>query len=146
MENEQPERPNTVAGLIEKRAYLAGLMKHHRAELRKVICDLDHVDATIRMFDPDADVRRVARYPTKHRATKGEASRFVLLLLKRATVPLTSLDIVMAQIKDRRLNADDQTIVLMRKRVGATLTAQQRLGVVKSIPQEGRYKGWALVR
>lgn len=67
-------------------------------------------------------------------------------MLKSATEPLTSLDIVMAQIKARRLKADDQTIVLMRKRCGTTLSAQQRLGVVKSIPQEGRYKGWVLVR
>jgi hypothetical protein len=98
------------------------------------------------MFDPAADVSRVVRYPTKHRATKGEASRFILLMLKNATAPLTSLDIVKAQIKARGLNADDQTVVTMRKRVGATLSAQQRLGVVRSIPQAGPYKGWELVR
>ncbi|MDP1630194.1 MAG: hypothetical protein Q8L66_02095 [Caulobacter sp.] len=146
MENAKPHRPNTLAGLIEKRAELAGMVKFHRAELRKVICDLDHVDATIRMFDPNADVSRIVRYPTKHRATKGEASRFVLLMLKNATAPLTSLDIVRAQIKARGLKADDQTIVMMRKRVGATLSAQQRIGVVRSIPQVGPYKGWELVR
>jgi hypothetical protein len=144
--NAKPDRPNTVAGLVEKRAHLAGMMKYHRAELRKIICDLDHVDATIRLFDPQADVRKVSRYPTKHRATKGEASVFVLKMLKAATAPLTSLDIVRAVIKARGLNADDETVVLMRKRVGATLSAQQRLGFVKSIPQEGRYKGWILVR
>lgn len=146
MENAKPERPNTLAGLVEKRAQLAGMLNYHRAEIRKVICDLDHIDATIRMFDPDADVSRVVRYPTKHRATKGEASRFILLMLKKATAPLTSLDIVQAQIKARGLKADDQTVVLMRKRVGATLSAQQRLGVVRSIPQPGPYKGWELVR
>ena len=66
------ERPNTVAGLLEKRAELAALVKFHQAELRKVVCDLDHLDATIRLFDPDADISRVKRYPTKHRAFKGE--------------------------------------------------------------------------
>ena len=146
MEDTKPHRPNTLAGLIEKRAQLAGMLKFHRAEARKIICDLDHIDATIRMFDPNADVSRIVRYPTKHRATKGEASRFVLLMLKKATEPLTSLDIVKAQIKARGLKADEQTVVLMRKRVGATLTAQQRLGVIKSIPQEGGYKGWVMVR
>jgi hypothetical protein len=145
MEN-KPERPNTVAGLLEKRAHLAGMIKFHRAELRKVICDLDHVDATIRMFDANADITRVARYPTKHRATKGQASIFVLRMLKVADRPLTSLEIVHAQIKARGLKADEETVVLMRKRVGATLTAQQSLGYVRSIPMEGRYKGWELVR
>jgi hypothetical protein len=145
MEN-KPERPNTIAGLLEKRAQLAGMIKFHRAELRKVICDLDHVDATIRMFDANADISRVARYPTKHRATKGQASVFVLRMLKAADRPLTSLEIVHAQIKARSLKADEETVVLMRKRVGATLTAQQSLGYVRSIPMEGRYKGWELVR
>ncbi|MFT4254158.1 MAG: hypothetical protein QM608_16955 [Caulobacter sp.] len=142
----KPERPNTIAGLLEKRAQLAGMLKFHRAELRKVTCDLDHIDATIRMFDATADIRRVARYPTKHRATKGEASIFVLRMLKAADRPLTSLEIVQAQIKARGLKADDETVVLLRKRVGATLTAQQSQGVVRSIPMEGRYKGWELVR
>ena len=142
----KPERPNTIAGLLEKRAQLAGMIKFHRAELRKVICDLDHIDATIRMFDANADISRVARYPTKHRATKGQASVFVLRMLKAADRPLTSLEIVHAQIKARGLKADEETVVLMRKRVGATLTAQQSLGYVRSIPMEGRYKGWELVR
>lgn len=145
MEN-KPERPNTIAGLLEKRAQLAGMIKFHRAELRKVVCDLDHIDATIRMFDANADISRVARYPTKHRATKGQASVFVLRMLKAADRPLTSLAIVHAQIKARGLKADEETVVLMRKRVGATLSAQQRLGYVRSIPMEGRYKGWELVR
>ncbi len=146
MEEHKPERPNTIAGLVDKRAELAALVKFHRAELRKIVCDLDHVDATIRMFDPNADTSRVKRYPTKHRAQKGEMARFVLLALKRATAPITSLEITQAQIKARGLKADDQTLVLMRKRVGACLTASKAQGLVRSIPSEGPYKGWELVR
>lgn len=142
----KPERPNTIAGLLDKRAELAALVKFHRAELQKITCDLDHVDATIRLFDPNADTSRVKRYPTKHRAQKGEMARFVLVMLKQATAPLTSLEITQAQIKARGLKADDQTVVLMRKRVGACLTAHQAKGLVRSIPMEGPYKGWELVR
>ncbi|HEY3695294.1 hypothetical protein [Phenylobacterium sp.] len=142
----RPERPNTIAGLIDKRAELAALLKFHRAELRKIICDLDHVDATIRLFDPDADTSRVKRYPTKHRAQKGEMIRFVLVALKRASSPLTSLEITQAQIKTRGLKADDQTTVLMRKRVGACLTAMKAKGLARSVTTDGPYKGWELVR
>jgi len=142
----KPERPNTIAGLLDKRAELAALVKFHRAELQKITCDLDHVDATIRLFDPNADTSRVKRYPTKHRAQKGEMARFVLVMLKQATAPLTSLEITQAQIKARGLKADDQTVVLMRKRVGACLTAQQAKAVVRSVPMEGPYKGWELIR
>jgi hypothetical protein len=41
--------------------------------------------------DPDADITHVKRYPTKHRAHKGEMVRFVLVMLKRTTAPITSL-------------------------------------------------------
>jgi hypothetical protein len=146
MPEPKPERPNTIAGLLDKRAEVAAEIKFHKAELRKLICDLDHLDAAVRLFDPDADTSRVKRYPTKHRAQKGEMARFVLLALKRATEPLTSLEITKAQIAARGLKPDDQTLVLMRKRVGACLTAQQSKGLVRSIPTAGPYKGWELVR
>lgn len=145
MEN-KPERPNTVAGLIEKRAQLAGLLKHLRAEQRKVVCDLDHLDATIRMFDANADVSRIIRYPTQHRAKKGEVVRLVVKLLKAADHPLTSLDIVQAQIKVRGLKADDATVVLMRKRVGACLTKLKADGYVRVVPLPGLYQGWEIAR
>jgi hypothetical protein len=142
---EKPERPNTIAGLLDKRATLASLVKFHKAELRKIICDLDHLDAAIRMFDPNADTSRVKRYPTKHRAQKGEMARFVLVMVKRATEPITSLDITRAQLKERGLKADDMTLVMMRKRVGACLSANQRKGLVRSVPIEGPYRGWVYV-
>lgn len=65
------ERPATIQGLMAKRTQLAKLLKYLRAEERKVITDLDHLDAAIRLFDPQADGIRLTRYPTKHRAKKG---------------------------------------------------------------------------
>lgn len=145
MEN-QPERPNTVAGLIEKRAQLAGMLKYHRAEERKIICDLDHIDATIRMFDSNADVSRIVRYPTQHRAKKGEVVRLVVKMLKAADHPLTSLDIVHSQIEARGLKADDATVVIMRKRIGACLSKLKAAGFVRVVPLPGLYQGWEMAR
>ena len=53
------ERPNTLAGLVEKRAEIAGQIAHTRAVLRQLIIDLDHVDAAIRIFDPSYDVEGI---------------------------------------------------------------------------------------
>lgn len=146
MENTKPERPNTVAGLVEKRAQLAGQLKHLRAEERKVICDLDHIDAAIRLFDPGADTTRIVRYPTKHRAKKGEVVRLVFRMLKNSDRPLTALDIVHQQIKERKLKADDNTVVIMRKRVGACLTKLKADGHIRNAPSSGLYKLWELNR
>lgn len=146
MENDSPERPNTVAGLLEKRALLAGRLKFLRAEERKTICDLDHIDAAIRLFNSEADTRRVQRYPTQHRAKKGEVVRLVVRMLRESAGPLTALDIVHQQIKERGLKADDATVVLMRKRVGACLTKLKGNGHVRVVPLPGLYQGWEIVR
>ncbi|SEE99316.1 hypothetical protein SAMN05444161_8604 [Rhizobiales bacterium GAS191] len=49
--------PNTVSGLIHKRREVAGQIEHVQRQLRDLVADLDHLDATIRIFDPNADIR-----------------------------------------------------------------------------------------
>lgn len=146
MEHEGYDRPRTIAGLIDKRTELALLLKRLRADERKVICDLDHVDAAIRLFDKNADTTRLVRYPTKHRAKKGEVVRLVFRMLKESDRPLTALDIVHQQIKERKLKADDNTVVIMRRRIGACLTKLKADGHIRNAPSSGLYKLWELNR
>jgi hypothetical protein len=69
------ERPNTVAGLIDKRREISGRIEHHQRALNDLITDLDHVDHTIRLFDPDCDVRCGLMVPAS------EAPRIAALVL-----------------------------------------------------------------
>jgi hypothetical protein len=143
---EQIERPNTVAGLMDKRAELVARIKFYKAELRKMTCDLDHLDATIKLFDPARDLTLTAikRYPTRHRAVKGQMRRFVLGQLRTAQAPITSAQITDAWIKERGLKADEETFVLIRKRVGACLTSLRAAGTITATPLAGEYKGWRI--
>jgi hypothetical protein len=79
------ERPNTVFGLLDKRAELVKLQQQLETDLRKVICDIDHLDAAIRLFDPETTNEARARYATQHRAKKGHVIRFVLEWLRPAS-------------------------------------------------------------
>ena len=45
------ERPNTVSGLLAKRAEFAGQIKHLQAKLSQLLADQDAIDCTIRLFD-----------------------------------------------------------------------------------------------
>jgi hypothetical protein len=70
------DHPRTVAGLIDKRRELAGRIEHLQRELRALVADLDHIDAVIRIFDPEAVIGPAKRYPIAHQAFRGEmASR-----------------------------------------------------------------------
>lgn len=138
------ERPNTISGLQAKRKELATLHNQLVKEAKKVLCDIDHIDACIRLFDPDADIERIRlnRYATKHRAPKGYMKRFVLSQLREASEPLTSRQITEAWIKDRCLEPDEPTFVILRKRVGACLKTCENDGLAKGAGQTSDHDGW----
>jgi hypothetical protein len=139
------ERPNTIAGLQAKRKQLVKLRKDLERDARKVTCDLDHIDACIRLFDPAADTAAaIQRYATKHRARKGQMRRFVLDQFKGATGPITSLTITEAWVAERGLRTDHGTLVMIRKRVGACLNTLGHAGFIVGAESPGVHKGWIL--
>jgi hypothetical protein len=143
------DRPNTVAGLLEKRREIAGQIEHHQRVLNDLIIDLDHVDHTIRLFAPDLDVSlaQPKAFPVRHQAFRGEMLRFVLGALRQAQGPLTSLQIALEVVKGRGLDPNDaRAVSLIRKRVGACLFKLKQKGVVWEVPQAGEYKGWEMAR
>ena len=42
-----------ISALVRKRAELAGLIEHTRAELDRMTANLGHLDATLHLFDPE---------------------------------------------------------------------------------------------
>jgi hypothetical protein len=138
----QTERPNTVAGLIEKHRFIAGQIEHTRRILNALVFDLEAVEHTIRLFDPDAELGRAKPLPSLHAAFRGEMRRDVLAALRAATGPLTSLDIAEQVVKGRKL--DPSVTPMFRKRVSAALWKLRVKGMVQEVPQAGDYKGWRL--
>ncbi len=144
------ERPNTVSGLVAKHAELSALRDRYKSEIKKLTVDIDHVDAAIRLFDPDADTHAIKQYVTKHRAQKGSVKRFVLNAFRDAKVPLTSRQITEMWAKDRGLVADEATLCTLRKRIGACIKTCVDQGLIedrgwtKDHGVNGPYKLWAI--
>lgn len=140
------ERPNTVAGLVDKRRELAGRVELAQRELRELVAALDHIDAAIRIFDPDAEIGPPKRYPSAYMAFRGEMARHVMDALRQAKGrQITSLEIARHVMEGRGLKGDDRTIITIRKRVGACLAKLREKGVARDVPMAGEYKGWELV-
>ena len=144
------DRPNTVAGLVAKHRELMGLRDKYRAEIKKLTVDIDHLDAAIRLFDPNADTSPIRQYVTKHRAQKGSVKKFVLASLREATAPLTSRQISEMWVADRGLVADEATLNAIRKRIGACIKTCvnqkliEDLGWTTNHDEFGPYKLWVL--
>lgn len=146
------DRPNTVAGLVAKHAELTALREKYKAEIKKLTVDIDHLDAAIRLFDPNADTSPIKEYVTKHRAQKGSVKRFVLNMFREATEPLTSRQITEAWVADRGLVADEATYTAIRKRIGACIktcvnqSLIEECGWTEDHDEFGPYKLWKLKR
>ncbi|NEU12821.1 hypothetical protein G3T14_11830 [Methylobacterium sp. BTF04] len=136
---------HVLRGLVRKRAEIAGQIEHTQMELRKLVTDLDAIDAAIRIFDSDADTGAIPnrQYPPRHAAFRGEMMRHVMGALRLAEGPVTSRDIARTVMTARGLNPDDPTMLQMiRKRVGACLWKLKQGEHAREAPLEGELKGW----
>jgi hypothetical protein len=139
------ENEHVLGALTRKRGELAGQIEHTQAQLRKLVTELDTIDAAIRLFDPTADLGAIVqrRYPPRHQAFRGEMMRHVMGALRVAEKPVTSRDIAIEVMKGRGLNPDDLELsVVIRKRVGACLYKLKSQGLAKEVPVVGDLKGW----
>lgn len=85
-----------VSGLVAKRAELTGQIEHFQAQIRQISMDVDHLDATLQLFDPDYDLLSIK--PKNVRSTnpwfvKGEMSRLTLEILRGRSLPLSTCEI-----------------------------------------------------
>jgi hypothetical protein len=136
------ERPNTVAGLLEKHREIAGQIEATRQTLNRLVADLEAIEHTVYLFDPDAKLGRAKPLPSKDAAFRGEMRRHVMSALRAAQGPLTSLEIAQQVITVRKLDSDPATVIMIRKRVGAALWKLKAKGWAVEVPQAGDYKGW----
>ena len=138
-----------LSGLIKKRAAISGEIEHAQTMLRQLIIDLDNIDATIRLFDPEAklDDIKPKPFPPRHAAYRGEVSRTILSALRQSNGPLTAAQLAQMLMAERGMNtADRRNVKLIGKRVGSSLRTMRASGLVRSIDPEkrGQFLLWEL--
>lgn len=135
-----------VTGLIAKRAELAGRIEHLQAQVRQATVELDHIEASIRIFQPGIDIETLGTRPVPaiHHAFKGETTRVVLETIRKAGRPIDTTTVTEAVMKARGLDRQDAAMFrLMSKRVGACLRHWEReRGAIKSMAGPGQVKLW----
>ena len=136
-----------VAGLVKRRAELAGEADALKARLAQIGTDLGHLDATIRLFDPDHDVAAIR--PKRPRgpdvAGRGEMTRAILAVMREAPEPMTVAAISERLMAQRGWDAaDDKRARMMAKRVAMVLRHQERRGTVRPVQEPGRLVLWEI--
>ena len=139
-----------LSGLVKRRAQLAGDIEKAHEALRRMVLNLENLDATILQFEPDFKVEAIkpkAFRPPKDWSNRGQMSRIILSILRQAAEPLTSRDIALELLVERALDKDDQRLLrIMTKRVSVALRLQRENGVVRHQQGPGQYMLWEIAR
>jgi hypothetical protein len=115
--------PHVIGALRNKRAELAGMLRQLEQQLAQQRANLAHVDATMRLFDPD--IRPKDIHPKQPRARnawfrQGECLRLIYDELREATQAVTTRELAERIMRVKAIPAtDDQR----RERVQKTLLA-----------------------
>jgi len=139
---------HVLSGLAKRRAELAGEADSLRARLAQIATDTGHLDAVIRQFDPDYDLSsiRPKRPRTQDAAGHGEVSRFIMKVLREATEPVATHEVVRQLMAERGQDVEDRRLVkLTMKRVGMAFSRQKAAGTVRAIQGPGPVTLWEVV-
>lgn len=142
------EHEHTIYGLMRRRQEMSNRIEATQNALRQLVIDLDHIDATIRLFDPNVDLETIKPrpLPPKHQAFKGEVSRIVLTALRTSKEPMTTKALALKVMGERGLDTGDTGLVqLMGRRVHACLAHYRRKGLATALQGDGDLQVWKLV-
>ncbi len=89
--------PHIVSTLRRKRAEIGGCIRDMELQIERQRAALAHIDATIRLFSPDADPEAIPPKRTYRRTryfARGELSRLCLDVLRKAQgKPITAVEV-----------------------------------------------------
>ena len=139
--------PHVITALARKRSELSGDIQTTQARLRQMVLDLEKLDATLLIFDPDYRIETIkpkAFRPPEDWSKRGQMTRIVLGILRQSTEPLTARDVALQLIAERALEPTDKMVRLMTKRCGVALRGQRDRGVTASAEGPGMSVLWAL--
>jgi hypothetical protein len=89
--------PHVITALHGKHARLKGFIRHHENTLAQLRADLDHVEATIRLFKEDwQEGEKIAPYKPSRWLRRGQGAQTALSVLREASDPITARQIALA--------------------------------------------------
>lgn len=134
-----------VSGLVSKRAELVGRLEHYAQEVDRLDAELRHLDATIKLFAPEMDLRSLPpkRFVEANRIFRqGESNRCMLEVLREAGGTLNTQQIAQ-RIADKK-KLDESQVKSVRDTILDTLRRAEKKGVVCQDGREGMALVWKL--
>lgn len=129
---------HVVSGLIAKHTELAGLIQFYRTEIERTVSDLKHLDATLKLFDPQIDLRSLGTKRVNQSRTGGfkrfesrESHTWVLDQLREAAEPLTTNVMTERIIIAKGLEDTKELRTSIQRTLTGTLRRLEKRGLVE---------------
>ncbi len=127
---------HVIGALRHKRAELAGMLHQLEQQLVQQRANLAHVDATMRLFDPDIrpnDIRPKQQRARNARFRPGECLRLIYDELREATQPLTTRELAERIMRLKAIPAadDDRRERIQKTLLGSLNRAKQTIARVE---------------
>lgn len=139
---------HVVSGLVEKRSELAGLVAHHQQQITRLSSDLQHLDATLKLFAPEMDLRTLRPKEYRQRNSyfkQGECQRFVLDAFRKADGAALSSRQIGEQLAQRKgLPMTPEMIEQMQKNAIAVAKRLENAGTLVPAGKDGTGRTWRL--
>lgn len=135
-----------LAGIVRKRAELAGEIEALRTRVANLQADLAHLDAAIRIMDPAADPESIRPKVPRNACDwfgRGELFRLTMDALRDAPEPLTAMEIARMVIARKGLE-DASPFVVRRVKSMIDATLRRREGLAERVVYGRRHVGWRL--
>ena len=137
-----------VSGLVSKRSEVAGQIISYQAEITRLQESLSHLDASIKLFSPEYDLRTIKSKRTNTRNqyfVKGEAQRMTLDVMREAGKPLNSLEITAQLLERKGIEATDAITARIQKNVFAVIHRLEARHIVQQIDNGAGVMKWEIV-
>ncbi|WP_036244164.1 hypothetical protein [Methylobacter tundripaludum] len=139
---------HVISGLVAKRSELAGLVQHYQSEISRIAGDLGHIDATIKLFSPEFDLRTVRTKEHRERNQyfkSGECPRMTLDILRESGDALTSRQIAADMLRRKGLELSTERLDQLQKSALNVLKRLEDKGLVMQGLSKGISHTWKIV-
>ncbi|WMJ09667.1 hypothetical protein [Nitrosomonas sp. sh817] len=139
---------NVVSSLVAKRAEMSGLIQQYQSEIDRILGEISHLDATIKLFAPELDLRsiRAKKRRVQNKYFKpGECPRLVLDILRKAGCSITSRRIAEAMLQAKGLETTPEMIDQMQRNALGVLKILEKKELVIQGSQDGIARTWKVI-
>ncbi len=139
--------PHVISALTAKRSELAGIIAHHRKEIMRLLAEVNAMDTTIKLFDPEYRINAIKpkRYHRRNDFFRhGEAHKLLLDIIREAGKPINTIEIAEEAQRRKGLELDADKLSAFKASIGAALSRQRKVGLISEVGKDKGASVWVI--